>query len=199
MSSASLKKTLLNIVEGKNSFCKLLRKAKNPLIIVGSEFVLRKDSNVIQNLLRMLSKKNLLLLNTKFNLNFVHANITQTHFSELALNSNAKSSVYNINKNNKFFFIDNNINEYLIQNNANYCSLNTHRFEYDNKYKYLLPINSFYERNSLNINVEGVVQKAYKVKTPLNLSRNSEDIFRAIFSLNLEKNLHKNVQIFTKK
>ena len=63
-------KTLINIVEGKNSFCKQLKKAKNPLIIIGSEFALRVDSTLIQNLIRFLSKKVVLALKNQIGILF---------------------------------------------------------------------------------------------------------------------------------
>ena len=199
-------KTLVNIVEGKNNFCKLLRKAKNPLIIVGSEFALRIDSKVIQNLFRFLAKKTFLNLNNKVNLNVVHSNLVQNHYCDLGLNSNPKSIVnlfnknFNLNLNNNYFF-SNNLNE-ISNKNFNkinsFCSMNTHHLEKENLFKYNLPINTFYERNSININVEGLVQKGFKSKTALNLSRNSEDILRAIFLIESQSNLKKN-KLLTKK
>lgn len=200
-------KTLLNIVEGKNNFCKTLRKAKNPLIIVGSEFASRIDSKVIQNLLRFLAKKTFLNLNNKINLNIVHSNIAQSHYCELGLNSNSKSIVHLLNKNlvsNKenLVVFANNLNDISVKKLKNlnfFCLMNTHHLEKENLFKYILPINAFYERNSININIEGSVQKGFKSKTSLNLSRNSEDILRSIFLIeNAKLNLKKN-KLFTKK
>lgn len=198
-------KILIDIVEGRNSFCKQLRKAKNPLIIIGSEFISRTDSLLIQNLFKILVKKNYLLLNNNYLINFVHSNIAQSNYCELGLKSSAYSVIYknNFQKNNKkdFIIINNNINNFkkkkLISKNL-LCSLNTHRFENDINFKYNLPINSFFERNSILINTEGLIQKAFKSKSSLKLSRNSEDIFKGIISIdnNLKKTHNK---LFTKK
>ncbi len=198
-------KTLINIVEGKNSFCKQLRKAKNPLIIVGSEFALRLDAKLIQNLIRFLSKKSIVVFKNFIGLNFVHSNITQSHFCELGLSVNAKSKSYLISSKKQAIsqndlLIANNITEIskkIFKNNNFFCSLNTHRFENDQLFEYNLPINSFYERDSLNINVEGVVQKGFKSKTPLISARNSEDIFKALISL--DTNVKNKKNYFTKK
>jgi NADH dehydrogenase/NADH:ubiquinone oxidoreductase subunit G len=198
-------KTLINIVEGKNSFCKQLRKAKNPLIIVGSEFALRLDAKLIQNLIRFLSKKSIVVFKNFIGLNFVHSNITQSHFCELGLSVNAKSKSYLISSKKQAIsqndlLIANNITEIskkIFKNNNFFCSLNTHRFENDQLFEYNLPINSFYERDSLNINVEGVVQKGFKSKTPLISARNSEDIFKALISL--DTNVKNKKNSFTKK
>ena len=184
-------KTLLNIVEGKNNFCKVLRKSKNPLIIIGSEFGLRLDAGIIQNLIRNLSKKSYLLFKNKFNLNFVHSNISQSNYCELGLNSNSKSLIYKTNiKNDNIIFYNNNVNN--LNYNNSFCSMNTHRIENDNLTKYLLPINSFFERNSINVNVEGLTQKGFKIKTNNNLSRNSEDILRSLICLKNNKNTNFN-------
>ena len=198
-------KTLINIVEGKNSFCKQLRKAKNPLIIVGSEFALRLDAKLIQNLIRFLSKKSIVVFKNFIGLNFVHSNITQSHFCELGLSVNAKSKSYLISSKKQAIsqndlLIANNLTEIskkIFKNNNFFCSLNTHRFENDQLFEYNLPINSFYERDSLNINVEGVVQKGFKSKTPLISARNSEDIFKALISL--DTNVKNKKNYFTKK
>lgn len=197
-------KTLINIIEGKNSFCKQLKKAKNPLIIIGSEFCLRADSTLIQNLIRFLSKKNILILNNNIGINFVHSNITQAHFCEIGMALNAKSKSFLIDKKkiliNNDLLIANNINDIsknLLINNNFFCSLNTHRFDNDSLFQYKLPINSFYERDSINVNIEGVVQKGFKSKTSLIFARNSEDIFRSIISL--DQNLNSKKGYFTKK
>lgn len=197
-------KTLINIIEGKNNFCKQLKKSKNPLIIVGSEFCLRADSTLIQNLIRFLSKKILLILKNNIGINFVHSNITQAHFCEIGAALNAKSKSFLVNKKKIFInndlFIANNINDIsknLSINNRFFCSLNTHRFENDNLFQYKLPINSFYERDSINVNIEGVVQKGFKSKTSLIYARNSEDIFRSIISL--DQQLKSKKYYFTKK
>ena len=197
-------KTLINIVEGKNSFCKQLRKAKNPLIIVGSEFALRLDAGLIQNLIRFLTKKSILLLKNQIGLNFVHSNITQAHFCELGISLNSKSKSFLIAKKNKNIskndlIIANNISDIStkIHNNNFFCSLNTHRFENDSLFEYKLPINSFYERDSLNVNVEGVVQKGFKSKTPLVFARNSEDILKALIVI--DHNLKNKKNYLTKK
>jgi NADH-quinone oxidoreductase subunit G len=194
-------KTLLDILEGRHSFCKAIRKAKNPLIIIGSAFTLRIDAQMIQNMLRIFAQKAYLLLNNKYNINFVHSNLAQAHYCELGLNSNPKSNINQLNNSSSniaYIFNNNNeINEKINTKNT-FCSLNTHRIDNDNKFQHLLPINSFYERNSLNVNIEGTVQKAFKSKSTLNLSRNSEDILRGIVSsdLNFKKNKFK---FFTKK
>ena len=194
-------KTLLNIVEGKNDFCIKLRKSKNPLIIVGSEIALRADSLTIQNLVRILSKKSFLLFKNKLNLNYVHSNLAQSNSSELGLTSNAKSIVYLFNKykiNKEFYMINNNINELNKFEKMSYCSLNTHRFEKDVLNKYLFPIDSFYEKNSINFNIEGVLQKGFKSKTQLQLSKSMNILTNNIDKI-IKKNNNLNLQLSLEK
>ena len=131
--------------------------------------------------------------------------LSQSHFCELGLSVNAKSKSYLISSKKQAIsqndlLIANNITEIskkIFKNNNFFCSLNTHRFENDQLFEYNLPINSFYERDSLNINVEGVVQKGFKSKTPLISARNSEDIFKALISL--DTNVKNKKNYFTKK
>ena len=64
--------------------------------------------------------------------------------------------------------------------------------------RYNFPITSFFERNGLNINIEGTVQKSIKSVSLIEpIARNSEDIFRAIIFLD-KKNKNKQY-LLTKK
>ena len=200
-------KTLLQIIEGKNSFCKNLRKSKNPLIIIGTEFTSRVDSLTIQNLLRFLSKKNFFLFKDyMFNLNIVHLNITQSNYCALGLNSNSKSIAYlwnkfliNYSNNDKINIIANNIDHIYIKSNLNYfLSLNTHHFNKDFLILNKLPIKSFFERNGIHINTEGYVQQSFQSTTSINLSRNSEDILKGIILLQNNKIVLKKKNIIKK-
>jgi hypothetical protein len=201
-------KTLINISEGKNTFCKHLRKAKNPLIIIGSEFGSRVDATAIQNLFRFIGKKAFLNLSNNINLNFVHKSLTQTHLCELGVQSNTKSNINLISNkldlvDNKFYFYYNNLsnfksvnfekNKIYFKNNITkqknpLCILNTHKNIFNVSNGMIFPITSFFERDSLNINVEGCVQKGIKSVSPVeSISRNSEDIFKAILLLDKTK------------
>ena len=74
----------------------------------------------------------------------------------------------------------------LDSNTINFCSLSTHNSLINNS-NYNFPINTLFEKSSLLLNTEGLVQKSYKVLTPLSLNRNSEDFFKMLLKLNLKQ------------
>jgi NADH-quinone oxidoreductase subunit G len=95
-------KSLLNVIEGKHKLCKLLRNAKNPLIIYGTEVGFRKDSLCLQNLINFLSLKTFLNLKNYIGINLLHQNISQTSFCELGLTIPAQHISYNFKLNSNF-------------------------------------------------------------------------------------------------
>lgn len=190
-------KTLIQILEGKNTFCKVLRKSKNPLILVGfSSFSERIDSFSIQNSLNFLIKKTIIFLKNFNGLNIVHQNFSQVHACELGLDSTQiynsyyffkkslkKNNFYDQNK-NILKFINLNISDLNLLKNSNiFLTLNTHISTTNNNTDFIFPLNGFFEREGSFLNTEGVLQKAFKVKTSYKLSRNSEDFFKALVHL----------------
>jgi NADH dehydrogenase/NADH:ubiquinone oxidoreductase subunit G len=79
-------------------------------------------------------------------------------------------------------------------------NVNTHNNLLKNSCEINLPLNTLYEKDSLLINSEGLVQKNFKTITPLTLNRNSEDIFKILFVLNENnlENLNKNFLLLNK-
>lgn len=197
-------KSLIKIAEGTHTFCKHLRKAKTPLIIIGSEFGFRKDSKALQNLIRFISKKNYLNLKNFVGLNINHTSVSLMHLCDLGLNLYSNSSLYflNLNKNlnirNSNIFANNletdlvNLNTKIINNSNNLFSLNTHLTRsFKNsaiKEIFNLPLTSLYERDGLLINSEGRVQKLFKTTTAPNIARNVEDLLGAmVYAQNSKK------------
>ena len=186
-------KTLINISEGKHWFCKALRQAKNPLIIVGSEFTQRKDVGAINNLIRFISKKSFVNLKNYNGLNFTHPNISQINACELGIKSGYNSKLNLINKNikdqnhfNSTFLLNiDDFNPKFLNKDNTICSLNTHKLDNSQSlFKYLIPVTGHYEKNSLNFNSEGRLQKSFKSVSPYVDARNSEDFFKVVGKLN---------------
>jgi len=198
-------KILIKIAEGSHFFCKILRKSLNPLIITGSEIGFRKDSKALQNVLRYISKKSFLNLKNFSGLNINHNSTSLVNFCELGLALYANSNQYqlNLNKNIQFtqksVFLTNvdedltkvlkNINN--TQNDAYF--LDTH-LNFKAKKNFMnkvisFPITTLYERDSLLINSEGRVQKAFKSVTSNAVARNSEDVLSAIKVISNKNNL----------
>lgn len=198
-------KILCKIAEGSHYFCKIIRKAKKPLIILGSEVGFRKDSKALQGLIRFIAKKNFLNLRNFIGLNVNHYAVSLMHFCDLGLNLNANSSLYSLNlfKNLNFKNINifaNNIetdlakfNVKLLNNSNKLFNLHTHttRALKNSTVDEILnlPLTSLYERDGLLINSEGRVQKSYKATTANNIARNSEDILGAIAFIDNSKKI----------
>ena len=183
-------KTLIELSEGKNKFCQKIRKSTNPLIIVGSEFLSRKDHKALLNLLGFLGKKTFINLKNYNGLNFVHSNLSQINACELGIQPGPRSFLHLLNNklsNKKSIDFSFFMNLDKLDNNLNFKEsekflLNTHRVEglFDN----LIPINGHFERNSLLFNTEGRLQKAYKTTSSYKYGRNSEDFLKTIIKLN---------------
>ena len=181
-------KTLINITEGRNFFCKYLRNAKKPLIIVGNEINKRKDSKALLNLIYFLSKKSILNLKTFNGLNFVHPNISQINACELGIAPGKNSPLHKgVNNNYDFSFLlnTNGVNKNILNKKNKIYSFNTHKLEENSEnVSYQIPITGHYEKDSFVINTEGTVQKAFKSVSPFKDARNSEDIFKVIGKFN---------------
>ena len=192
-------KTLIDISEGKHWFCKNIRQAKKPLIIVGNEFTQRRDEGAITNLIRFLGKKSLINLKDFNGLNFVHLNLSQINACELGIKPGGYSRLHLFNKNilnkdkyEKALLVNvDDFNSKLIDKSTTIASLNTHNLsKSQHLIKYLIPITGHYEKNSLNFNSEGRLQKSFKSVSPYSNSRNTEDFFKVLAKLN-EKFLKK--------
>jgi len=192
-------KILLEIAEGKSYFCKSIRKAKNPLVICGTDLWTRCDNKVLQNLTRFLSKKSFLNLKTGILLKTSHQNLSQVHLCDLGLGLNSTNFLYkNLIKKNLAFWtlkranvlIENNVESVQFLKTNTLFSLNTHNsISVANTDLFTIPINTLYERDGLVINSEGRVQKIFKSITPLSHSRNSEDFFKSLIKLESTKNI----------
>jgi NADH dehydrogenase/NADH:ubiquinone oxidoreductase subunit G len=205
-------KNLINILEGKHTFCQTLRRAKMPICILGSQIISRIDGFGLQQLTQYLAQKLFLNLKTFNGLNMAMSTISQVHFAELGIIPTAQSllNLLNINKNllkdnSKITYLYNNIDKdnfkLTLKNKIVFCNLNTHQQSGNLKQAlYTMPINSFFEKDSLNINLEGRIQKSFKSITPLPLSRNSEDIFKALLKIHNpnKKNCYTNTFLFLK-
>jgi NADH-quinone oxidoreductase chain G len=189
-------KILIKIAEGSHSFCKILRKSLNPLIIIGSEIGFRKDSKALQNVLRYISQKNFLNLKNFSGLNTIHSSTSLVNVCELGLALYANSTFYqqSLNKNflfeNKSVFL-NNVDEDLTKTLKNINSQKNDVYFLDTHLNFKLkknlmnkrisfPVTTLFERDSILINSEGRVQKAYKSVTSNLVARNSEDVLSAI-------------------
>jgi len=184
-------KTLIDLVEGRHSFCKILRNSKNPIIIIGTEFLKRKDAKALLNLTRSLALFSF-CANNQYNI--LHSNIGQINACELGLKPGIRSSLY-INdikfKKNELLFlsgIDITKNKWFLDYNSSKKNTkifyqNSHMPQLNKMYNFLIPSTAIYEKTSFLYNTEGLVQKAAKAVSTKGLSRNSSDFFKVLVKL----------------
>ena len=184
-------RVLLDIIEGRHFFCKHIRNAKNPIIILGTEIFKRRDIKNLLNLTRLLLYYNFLSYN---NYNILHNNVGQINSYELGLCSGTRS-ILNINdlkdKNFELVFLSelNNLKKNYLLNynnskkNTKIFYQNSHMPELNKAFDFLIPSTGIYEKTSFLFNTEGVLQKSIKAISSKGLARNNFDFFKAIIKL----------------
>jgi NADH-quinone oxidoreductase subunit G len=157
---------LYSIILGKHFYCKKIKKAKNPLIIIGNNIILNKNNYyLIKKLyeLKFLSYKNI---------NFLSPQTSILNFSEI----NFSKSFFNKNNNYNLLFLYNTDFKQTFSNK--YTIYIGHHFTQNAQNSNLIiPIKTFLEKKGLYINIEGFIQKM--------------NVF-----LNIKNNQHKDLTIF---
>lgn len=196
-------KNFLKIAQGKNKIIQQLKSAKKPLFILGSEIGYRKDSQGIQQLINFVIKKSYLFLKSHKGLNILHSNLLENQSLELGISLNSTSFLnllsfdkQILNKKKIEIICHNTENNTLTMPVlGNLKSFDTNSSEVKQG-TYVFPINTLYEKDSLLINNEGLIQKSFKTLSPLTLSRNSEDFFKILILL--KNNFKKTTDLNTK-
>ena len=140
---------LFQILKGQHSFCKELKKAKKPFILVGENLLNQKNGYYLINKLKEIKSlnKNIHFLNTKSS--FIH--FFEINFSNINLKSN---------KPDVFFLLNTNLQDQLVINQKNFVIYQGHHFTEDaQKSDLILPGLSFLEKEGTYINLEGFIQK----------------------------------------
>ena len=177
--------TFISLLEGKHSFCKFLRRAIMPMIIVGSSF----SENLTfcsPNLFSNLIKLNLNVNNRLWSgLNFFNVNSSDFSFFDLALQHNRGF----ISKSLDLFYIledykpiDKNIKSDFIVFQGHHGCKNAEKADI------ILPCSSFVEKTSRHFNCEGKYQYSNSSIPALNQSKDSHLILSAFLD-NSKNNL----------
>nr|YP_009327245.1 NADH dehydrogenase subunit 11 [Aphanomyces invadans]AOQ30642.1 NADH dehydrogenase subunit 11 [Aphanomyces invadans] len=181
--------TLIEIIQGKHFFCKKLKKAKNPVIIIGNNFF-----NQLKNSSYILEKfKNLSFISLK-NFNILHSQSSYLNFLEIF------NKKYNFqNKNSNLYYLYNtdfqkNIKKNIIKNN-DFIIYQGHHFNLDaQKSNLILPGLTFLEKKGIYLNTEGFIQKNNIILKKIN-QKSDNSIFKFLYiyiqknnNLNLKKN-----------
>nr|WGU20057.1 NADH dehydrogenase subunit 11 [Phytophthora sp. ML-2023a] len=174
-------KTLIQIIIGKHFFCKNLKKAKNPIIIIGENIINQKNG------IYLISKlKNLSVL--KNNINFFNSKTSLINFFEITF----KKSQFYFNNSKLYYLFNTNLQNNLKIKEKDFIIYQGHHFTKDaQKSNLILPGLTFLEKSGMYINLEGFIQKNNQ-----NLNLNTEQrkdsiIYRNIYKYILNKNQSK--------
>nr|YP_010507912.1 NADH dehydrogenase subunit 11 [Phytophthora citricola]UXG56235.1 NADH dehydrogenase subunit 11 [Phytophthora citricola] len=172
---------LINIMLGKHSFCKDLKKAKKPLIIFGENILNQKNGFLLLSKL-----KNLSFL--KNNINFFNSKTSLINFFEINF---TKST--NLLKNIKLYYLFNtNLQNKLETSKNSFIIYQGHHFTKDAQNSNLiLPGLTFLEKNGMYINLEGFIQKNQQILNLNTEQRKDSIIYRNIYKFLLNKNQSK--------
>nr|YP_010508028.1 NADH dehydrogenase subunit 11 [Phytophthora clandestina]UXG56351.1 NADH dehydrogenase subunit 11 [Phytophthora clandestina] len=177
-------KTLINIILGKHSFCKNLKKAKKPLIIIGENIIKQKNGFFFLSKL-----KNLSFLNN--NINFFNSQTSLINFFEI----NFLKSKNFLNNSNLYYLFNTNLQDKLKISKNSFIIYQGHHFTKDAQNSNLiLPGLTFLEKNGMYINLEGFIQKNEQILNFNTEQRKDSIIYRNIYKFLINKNQSKSDQ-----
>jgi NADH-quinone oxidoreductase chain G len=168
---------LFKIVLGKHFFCKNLKKAKKPLIIIGENILNQKNGYfLIEKFKKITFLKN--------SINFFNSKSSFINFFEINFFNSIKK-----NKNIDILYLFNTNLKEKINNNKSFIIYQGHHFTEDaQKANLILPGLSFLEKKGTYLNIEGLIQKNDKILN-LNMEQKKDsNIFRYIHKYILNKN-----------
>ena len=175
-------------VDQTHPFINELKNAQNPLIIVGSSILKRKDSKALISLLNKTWNRNTFYCSSYKNnkdINFLNNESNQFGALELGLTSVSSNM---LNEAEILYLVG--IDYYIAKDLLKLCNKNcfiiyqnSHANSVTNIANVLLPTKTFVEKVGTYINTEGRTQKTSKVLSANDLSRHDGEIFFALWSL----------------
>nr|YP_010394638.1 NADH dehydrogenase subunit 11 [Plasmopara halstedii]DAZ89075.1 TPA_asm: NADH dehydrogenase subunit 11 [Plasmopara halstedii] len=174
-------KTLINIILGKHLFCKNLKKAKKPIIIIGKNILNQKNGFfLIKKLQNLLINKN--------NINFFNSQTSLINFFEITF-----PKLQNLSNIPELYYLFNtNLQNKLRISDKTFIIYQGHHFTQDAQNSNLiLPGLTFLEKNGMYINLEGFIQKNEQILNLNTEQRKDSTIYRNIYKFLLNKNQSK--------
>nr|YP_009707699.1 NADH dehydrogenase subunit 11 [Phytophthora sansomeana]QES94837.1 NADH dehydrogenase subunit 11 [Phytophthora sansomeana] len=173
--------TLIKIILGKHTFCKDLKKAKKPLIIIGENILNQKNGFFILSKL-----KNLSFLNK--NINFFSSQTALINFFEITFPKSKNS----VNNSKLYYLFNTNLQKKLKISKDNFIIYQGHHFTQDaQKSNLILPGLTFLEKNGMYLNLEGFIQKNEQILNLNTEQRKDSIIYRNIYKFLINKNQSK--------
>lgn len=178
--------TLINLILGKHSFCKELKKAKKPFIIIGENILNQKNGFFLISKL-----KNLTFLNK--NINFFISQTALINFFEITF-----SKSKNLLNNSKLYYLFNtNLQDKLKISKNSFIIYQGHHFTKDaQKANLILPGLTFLEKKGLYLNLEGFIQKNEQILNLNTEQRKDSTIYKNIYQFLIKKNKLKFISFF---
>jgi NADH-quinone oxidoreductase chain G len=170
--------SLINIILGKHVFCKNLKKAKNPLIIIGENIINQKNGFFFLEKLKNLSF-------FKNNINFFNSQASLINFLEITFSKLQRTSLTS-----KLYYLYNtNLQNQLKISKNSFIIYQGHHFTKDAQNANLvLPGLTFLEKNGLYINLEGLIQKNEQILNLDTEQRKDSIIYKNIYNFLINKN-----------
>lgn len=174
---------LVSIVEGTHPLCKVLAKAKNPVIVYGSKLLERQDSSGIFSLFNSLNKSYTRVYDKSLFINVLSSEANSVGSSELGICSAKKDSlknfklVYAVGIENQKFFKE--IKK--LSPNSFFVLQSSHGNSNTNLADVVLSSTTFAENSGIYYNVEGRPQKTQRAFIGPNLSRDNWKIISILF------------------
>ena len=177
---------LLQIIQGKHSFCKKLKKAKKPVIILGTNIFYQ-----FNNFVYILEKFKNLTFMSNLNFNILHTQSSYLNFLEIF---NKKYNFSN-KRNNLYYLYNTDFQKNLKQNifdKDNFIIYQGHHFTLDAQNSNLvLPGLTFLEKEGIYLNTEGKVQNNNNILKKKTNQRLDMDIFKYLYIFIRKKNIIK--------
>jgi len=180
-------KTLIDIAEGKHSFCQKLIKSKTPFLILGSSLKKRLDVKSVSFLVNNLSK----YVNTWdeewFGINFLSLTVNGVGKKFIGINTQNK---LNISKKKFIYCVGLDSYETVLNNKLSQSSFIVAQTPYSasslQKVDLILPSTAFTEKEGTFLNLEGRAQRTSMALTGPNLARDDAKIVTALFNNHLK-------------
>jgi NADH dehydrogenase/NADH:ubiquinone oxidoreductase subunit G len=179
-------KTLIDIAEGKHSFCQKLIKAEKPVLILGSSLKKRLDSKSISFLVKNLSEYTNICNEDWLGLNFLPLTANSVGKNFIGINTSNK-----ITLSNKKFVYCVGLDSYEILNDIKFKKIpfivaqTPYSDNFLQQADLILPSTAFTEKEGTFINLEGRVQKTSIALTGPTLARDDSKIVKALFNSSL--------------
>jgi NADH-quinone oxidoreductase chain G len=181
-------KTLIDIAEGKHSFCQKLIKSKTPFLIIGSSLKKRLDAKSVSFLVANLSKHINICDEEWFGVNFLPLTANGAGKNFIGINTKNK-----INLSKKEFIYCVGLDSYDSVYNNNFVKTpfivaqTPYSDSFLQKTDLILPSTAFTEKEGTFLNMEGRAQKTSMALTGPNLARDDAKIIKALFNSHLKE------------